>query len=256
MFHPFARQAVDHGMVGSEEELRDKCIYECEKIKNSAIHHLGLQSLGQKDVQELIENTTLIDPQLSQNMLQSLQQNVHCYFLVQMLEQENVLLSGIVFHFNTFLQNDQQFSNYLNYLENTSIRRMLGQLQKQRQDAPDDSVLTARVQRLEGLLSSLATYENSMGAIGKKLDSIYDKTLQVYEVLQRLEAQVKTGFNAMEERLDAICAMLNQGKMPVSSPEAIASPILENAPCHDNDFSACAQFIPNAGGRRETPGIR
>ena len=230
VFHPFARQAVDQGMVSSEEELRDKCIKDCEKIKNSAIYYLGLQSFGEKDVQELIEKTTIIDAQLSQNMLLRLQQQAHCYFLVQMLERDNVLLSGIVFHFHTFLQNDQQFSNYLNYLESKSIRQMLGQLQKQKQATPDDSVLAVRVQRLEGLLSSLSAYENSMGAIGKKLDSIYDKTLQVYEVLQRLESQVKTGFNALEERLDAICAMLHQGKAPgaplptVTPPASVASP--------------------------------
>ena len=219
VFHPFAEESVKRGMVESHEELRNKCIQDCEKLKALGPHLLKITSFSEEDVQEIMDRTIGLDPELSNKMIGEIRDRTGCYFLAQMFEKDNVLLSGIVFHFNIALQENPEFSGFVNHLELNKIKNGLANLQKNLQKNPGDPEILKRLERMDQLYKTMSSYKDQMGAISQKLDSIYQKTVQTYETLQRLEVKMDKNFGALEERLNAIYALLAQGALP--SPQTI-----------------------------------
>ncbi len=210
IFSPFSKEAMRKGIIRSEEELRIQCIDECEKIKKKAPAILKVHSIPKEEIQNMLQDTERFSPQISEEMLKEMKKTIQCNYMIPLLEKENVLLAGIVFHFHNFIQADPNFSNYLNYMELSQIRKKLGNMN---QNATRNPKLQGRVKRLENFLSHFTAYEEKMGAIGKKLDDIYEKTIQTYEILERLEVQMQSNFCMMEERLKTIYDLILSGKV-------------------------------------------
>lgn len=212
VFSPFSQEIVRKGMIQSEEELRAQCIEECEKIKQKAPGMLKIPSLSKEDIQRMVQDIEEISSCFSQDMLQEMKNSIKCRFMIPLLEKENILLTGIVFHFHNFIQADPNFSNYLNYMELSEIKKNLQNLRQNSKNFPKDKKIQSRIKRLESFVSSFSSYEEKMGAIGKKLDDIYEKTIQTYEILERLESQMKNSFSMMDERLKTIYDLILTGK--------------------------------------------
>ncbi len=208
IFASFANELMDSGRIQSVEELRDHCIEDCNKLKQSS-QVLLIRKLHKNDLQEFISPLTSCDPNLSRQMLSGIQEQAHCSFLISLLERENVLLQGILFHFHAFLQSDPRLSNYVNYLEMTSVNENLRKLQDDLSRRPENPVLQRRLDRLEQSCQMMNRYGECLGTIGKKLDGIYHKTVQTYEALQQLQGQMQSGFLVIEERLKEIGQMLS-----------------------------------------------
>ncbi|NUM36949.1 MAG: hypothetical protein HUU50_20585 [Candidatus Brocadiae bacterium] len=227
IFAPFSLEVLKKGMVKSEEELRIQCVNDCEKIKKKAPAILQIQPLAQEDIQKILQDSGEISSQISEDMLREMKKTVQCTFMIPLLEKNNVLLSGIVFHFHNFIQADPNFSNYMNYMELSQIKKNLGSLTQSLKKSPDNTKLQARIQRLEKFITTFASYDEKMGAIGKKLDDIYEKTIQTYEVLERLESQMQSNFSVMEERLKAIYDLILTKK---ENPEENKPTLLKEKP--------------------------
>ncbi|MBP7022165.1 MAG: hypothetical protein KBC30_10165 [Planctomycetes bacterium] len=233
IFLPFAQEMVENGHIQCEEELRDICIKECEELKKIMPKIFHLDDITDSDMSSLLHSNESTS-QASELMLQEIANKSNSQYLLQLLQRDNVLFSGVVFHFHCIIQANPEFGTYLQNIQVSQLQITLNELQITPQ--PDSDTL-AKIERLEQYIQALSNYDEQMGAIGRKLDDIYEKTLQTYEVLERLEKQMKSSFNAMEDRLNAITQMIQEGFQNLATipakPEtttSIATPAIPESP--------------------------
>ena len=206
VFNPFARQAIQSGIVSSEDQLRNACIEECDEFKKILPSIVQMDDASNQEILSLVTPNATENP--SQKMLEDISNSMHSKYLVPMLQKNNILYTGIIYHFNCILQSNPEFGTYLQNIQVTQLQHTIQQLQANTQR---DAYNEARIDRLEQYIQAMSAYNDQMGAIGQKLDDLYEKTLQTYEVLERLEEQMKSNFQAMDDRLSAITNMIQRG---------------------------------------------